>query len=174
MAALQGDEMGDQRQLSLGPRAFRVGPIYRRGEAQLARRVLRQLRQREQRARLSAVRAHAETLRIHRRKASAYDAYVTAPGPEIFVYRNDHKSDNPASVTLLSLTPLVWRKQTPVRDVRKRGGEPNAAAKHARGRSPPGPHAQTGVRKRNRTPPDCAPSRWVGRSWAGPGVRGPS
>jgi len=73
-----------------------------------------------------------------------------------------------------SLTPLVWLKQTPVRDVRKRGGEPNAAAKHARGRSPPGPHAQTGVRKRNRTPPDCAPSRWVGRSWAGPDVRGPS
>src|SRR5438552_6724623 len=27
-----------------------------------------------------------------------------------------------------SLTPLVWLKQTPVRDVRKRGGEPNAAA----------------------------------------------
>ena len=88
--------------------------------------------------------------------------------------RQDHRSDNPASVTLGVASRPGLAGTNPVRGVRNRAGEPTAAAKHARGRGPPGPHAQTGVRKRNRTPSDCAPSRWAGRSWAGRGARGPS
>src|SRR2546422_2645792 len=73
-----------------------------------------------------------------------------------------------------SLPSLVWLKQP----LCAASGTPAASPPRRRitreVESPPGPHAQTGVRNRNRTPPEYVPSRWAGRWSAGPGVRGPS